>query len=254
MELLEPMDHSEAVKLMAAERYLLNELAPDLRDAFEAHFFDCPECALDLRAGAAFIAEAKLQLPQMANAALEKPSSQTLRSGAAEPGAAEAVTKEPGVTKLFWRFWWRPVFLAPVFASLLAILGYQNLVTLPGLRSAATEPRLLPWAPLHSTTRTVERTSVLADPKSGVVLTVDVPLQTTFASYRFELSNAQGKTVWSEPFTPPEEAGAWDGTVPLLIPAGGLTSGSYTLTVFGLEPGSQNVTIFHHIFDLRFNP
>jgi len=57
------MDHNEAIKQMAAERYLLNELTPDLRDAFEEHAFGCPECALDLRAGSAFINIAKGELP-----------------------------------------------------------------------------------------------------------------------------------------------------------------------------------------------
>ena len=42
------MTHSEAVQQMAAERYLLDELAPDVRDAFEEHMFDCQECALDV--------------------------------------------------------------------------------------------------------------------------------------------------------------------------------------------------------------
>ena len=35
------MDHSEAVQLMATERYLLGELSPDQREAFEEHFFEC---------------------------------------------------------------------------------------------------------------------------------------------------------------------------------------------------------------------
>ena len=52
------MNHSEALKEMAAERYLLDELSPEARDAFEEHMFDCPDCALDVRSGSAFIGEA----------------------------------------------------------------------------------------------------------------------------------------------------------------------------------------------------
>jgi len=44
---------------MAVEKYLLEELTPELRDEFEEHFFDCQECALDVQATAAFMAAAR---------------------------------------------------------------------------------------------------------------------------------------------------------------------------------------------------
>ena len=44
------MDHQEAVRQKATERYLLDELDPELRDQFEEHLFDCQDCALDVRA------------------------------------------------------------------------------------------------------------------------------------------------------------------------------------------------------------
>ena len=50
------MSHDEAVQTLAAEKYLLEELDPSLRDEFEEHVFDCNECSLDLRAGATFLA------------------------------------------------------------------------------------------------------------------------------------------------------------------------------------------------------
>ena len=45
------MNHDEAVQSMTAEKYLLNELSPEVRDQFEEHFFGCTDCANDLRAG-----------------------------------------------------------------------------------------------------------------------------------------------------------------------------------------------------------
>ena len=35
------MNHVEAVKTLAIERYLLEEMTPEERDAFEEHFFSC---------------------------------------------------------------------------------------------------------------------------------------------------------------------------------------------------------------------
>ena len=58
------MDHSESIRLMAAEKYLLGELAPELREQFEEHFFDCQECALDVRAGAALVEHSKVVLSE----------------------------------------------------------------------------------------------------------------------------------------------------------------------------------------------
>lgn len=53
------MDHNQSATLMAVEKYLLDELTPEVRDEFEQHFFDCQECATDLRATSAFLAAAR---------------------------------------------------------------------------------------------------------------------------------------------------------------------------------------------------
>src|SRR5437763_9583839 len=49
------MEHTEALEKMMAERYLLGELLEEDRDAFEDHFFDCPECAAAVRDGAVLL-------------------------------------------------------------------------------------------------------------------------------------------------------------------------------------------------------
>ncbi len=51
----EAMDHSEAVRMRAAEKYVLGELSPVLREEYEEHFFVCVACALDVKAAAAFV-------------------------------------------------------------------------------------------------------------------------------------------------------------------------------------------------------
>ncbi len=47
------MEHLEAVNTLAIERYLLEEMPQEERDAFEEHFFSCAECADDVREAAA---------------------------------------------------------------------------------------------------------------------------------------------------------------------------------------------------------
>src|ERR1700756_131192 len=48
-------DHEEAIKNMLVERYLLGELSESERDAFEAHFFDCPICFEQIKCGTEFV-------------------------------------------------------------------------------------------------------------------------------------------------------------------------------------------------------
>ena len=53
------MDHEESIQLDAASRYLLGEMSGDDRERFEAHYFECPVCAEEVRAGAIFAENVK---------------------------------------------------------------------------------------------------------------------------------------------------------------------------------------------------
>lgn len=238
------MDHNQAVKEMAAERYLLNELTPEARDAFEEHVFDCPECALDLRATAAFVNEAKVQLPAMI-------AEQTAAQQTAPPltGAVK-----PKVKRDNWFSWARPAFAMPAFATLLLALGYQNFVTLPALRLQATQPRLLAWVPLHGATRGGAPIFVSADHQRGVALPIDLspePGSPAYTSYAFDLLDAQGKLIWSGVLAAPQTGDA-SQRVLLAIPGGLLRNGSYTVAVSGVETQGNRTPVDRYVFDLVF--
>jgi hypothetical protein len=62
------MNHEDAKKSMATERYILDEMEPAERDAFEEHFFECSICSDDVRDAAKFAAgvrtsEGRLPVP-----------------------------------------------------------------------------------------------------------------------------------------------------------------------------------------------
>jgi anti-sigma factor RsiW len=67
------MDHLEAERQMLSERYLLNELTPEVREEFEEHFFSCQQCALDLETGAAFLDHSKAVLSSPMRSEVTKP-------------------------------------------------------------------------------------------------------------------------------------------------------------------------------------
>ena len=250
---IQAMNHDEAVQQMATERYILDELPAGLRDAFEEHMFDCPECALDVRTAAAFLQEAKTQLPELT------------REAAGSPAAAVTKAKNSWWMRIWQPVFANPAFAAPVFAILLAIVGYQNLVTYPALRSAADEPRLAPTVFLHSGSRGTAHTAVEADRKQGAALLIDAPQPNGYASFLFELRDPQGKLAWN--LTKPVAAsqnggldggagggtgsGAGDETLSLAIPGAGLQEGAYTLIISGITPSGDRTEIERHTLDFH---
>lgn len=227
------MDHSDAVRLMATEQYVLGELSSEMRDAFEEHFFDCQECALDVRATAAFIDEAKQSL-------------------AAPVYSPAVVAPKTTPERRQWFSWWKPAFSAPAFAALLIVFGYQNFATIPSLRSAARQPRLAPWITLHVGTRGGAPLSVIADHKSGAVLLVDIPDTTAFSSYVFAMQDPQGRQFWTETVQASSEQNGQQ-TLSLLIPGIGLQAGAYTLTISGITAQGSRNQLDRRVLDVRFD-
>jgi hypothetical protein len=229
------MNHSEAVEQMTSERYLLDELTPDARDAFEEHLFDCPECALDLRAGALFVREAKVQLPELVGS---------------EARNAVAGSREK---RNFWFSLLRPAFAGPAFAALLILVGYQNFVTFPALRHSANEPRVAPLAPLRSATRGGALPTFTADRTHGVALPVDLviePEAAPVASYSFDLRDPQGNLAWTGSLPATAQGTGNDQSFSLTIPGGMLQSGPYTLMVTSVTAQGGRTPIEQYNFDI----
>jgi hypothetical protein len=222
------MDHDEAVRQKATEKYLLDELDPELRDQFEEHLFGCQDCALDVRAAAMFVEQSKVIL--------------------AEPAVQPAV-KEPvrAAEKPGWFAWLRPAFAVPVLALLLAIVGYQNFVMYPRLMQAVNEPQVGPWASINVSTRGSETTVIKAHPGEGFGLLINFPPQTEFASYVVDLYNPAGKLEWSGPIS----AAAAGEDQQIYIPGRNRLPGTYTLVVHGINPAGKSTELSRHPIDLQ---
>jgi hypothetical protein len=195
---------------------------------------------MDIRAAAAFVDEAKTQLPALTQAVAPPPSASPAR---------------PRVKRDRWFVWLRPAFAVPVFATLLLVLGYQNLVTFPALRTAANEPRLLPSAPLHGATRGGSGLTITAERKHGVALPLEIsqePGVAPVASYSFDLSDSQGKLLWTGVIAAPAAGDGGDQRFTLAIPGAILQNGSYSVAVSGVGPQGERTPIERYVFAVRF--
>jgi hypothetical protein len=224
------MDHQEALRRGAVEKYLLKEMPRPEREEFEAHFFDCQECAVDLQATAAFLDAVKKQLPQS-------------RSGKPAPG----VLKRP-----WFDFLWRPAFAAPAFALLLAVVAYQNGVVLPrfaGETAQLENPEILTSLSLiggNSRGGVVPFATVAKG--QPLLISLDIPTAERFSSYACVLLAPSGAVVWRLPVSPTQAK----DTVAIRVPSGLLGRGEYRLVVQGYaSPGGGSVDLANLRFTLN---
>src|SRR3979490_1880554 len=109
------MDHNETIQLQAAVKYVLGELSAAQREEYEEHYFDCVECAVDIKALATFADTTREVLRREREAQLAK----------------DLVPARGG-----WLSWLQPVVAIPAMAALLLIIAYQNTVTIPHAKDA----------------------------------------------------------------------------------------------------------------------
>jgi putative zinc finger protein len=203
------MDHHEALRCEAVEKYLLGELALQERDEFEEHFFDCPQCAAELKTTAAFLDEVKREFRQL-----------------------PAVKPAPRARKPSrFEFLWRPAFFAPAFALLLSVIVYQNVRVFPRVAGEGTRldrPEVLSAVSLiGANSRGGVNPSVTVGKDQPILLTLDIPAAEQYTSYICTLIAPSGAAVWRVPVS----ASQAKDTVSIRIPGADLKPGDYTLRV-----------------------
>jgi Putative zinc-finger len=223
------MDHEAVVRDKMTERYLLNELDAQEREQFEEHFFGCVDCALDVRAGAEFVAQSKVVLAEMPEPVFVRsaPPSRSLRD---------------------WFRGFRPAFAVPVMAALLLVIGYQNLVTYPRLQSELHQPQVLPWTSVHlGTWGNGGPTITVAQGKSFLLFVPIIPPDNCCASYTAELYNHDQKLEWSLTIPASPQQDQW----PIQIPSANRQSGTYTLAVHGVTASGDTKEVGKASFELQ---
>lgn len=204
------MRHQQAVESRAAERYLLDEMSELDRHLFEAHYFDCAECADEVRAGMA------------------------LQEVAAAAPARTGTPTRPKANPLFSPL--RLVSYAAA-ASLVAAVGYQSLFVIPELR-ALTRPQALVPIVLRPVSRGADTEVTIARGAGFVSTSLDVNLDPLPAELQYDLATEPGAIVASGRVAAPPP-----GTpLLLLFPSASLADGRYTLTLRAADGSGSSLS------------
>jgi Putative zinc-finger len=225
------MNHTEAIREQAVERYLLGELPDEVRARFEEHFFDCALCAADLKDGAQFVDALRLD-PQLA---------------APPQRAMHLVSKRNPVR------WVRP-WLVPALAACLLVIAYQNILVLPGLRQsvAVTQaPAVMNNVILANIdARGADVPKLTAPAHGSFLISVDVPSKPEYASYLCALYNASGERLWQMPITAQQA----ENTVSLRVPTDKAANGTDELRILGIpSTGGSPVEVGRYRFTLQIS-
>jgi hypothetical protein len=213
------MDHKEALRLQAAEKYILGELPPDLREQFEEHYFDCPECALGLRGLGTFVKASRL----------------ILKEEEISPRASSGATAE----RTGWFNWLHPVIAVPTIMALAAFVVYQITVTIPSVRKQVAVQTVAEVYEssyrLQGATRGGDVTKVNVRPNESFALDFDFTPSREFPNYKGSLVDSSGRAVLIF-FLKGEQT---NKEVHLVIPGGKVHGGKYDLVVVG-DSGTSN--------------
>jgi hypothetical protein len=220
------MTHQQALDGLASERYLLDEMTEVERFEFEEHYFDCAECAEDVRLGDIIRREAR-------------------RAGPAMAGNPQA--GRPAVVLTSAKWWRRPMVAAPwaVAATLALVVGYQSLVTVPGLRDASGLQSIEPVM-LRGATRGAATTVAIAPGQRFVALSADLLTPPQSSSLAYQILDANRTVIASGRSAVP----ASGAPLMLLVPVDELQqAGRYTLT---LRDSNQSAVIGEYEFDVSY--
>jgi len=211
------MNHREAASSGAVERYLLGQLSAPESEEFEQHFFDCSECARDLRAGALFEDNARAVFLE------ERPVAET-----AAADRRRQTKAQPSV----WAWLWERPWTAPALASvaLAAVAAYQALVIVPGLRSqldAALSPQPVASYVLPPISRGDAHALAVPDIGHFYAIYMDPTWPGTFAAYVCSVQDESGSTRFSVRLSAPPPG----KPIEILMPRALLPSGRYTVVI-----------------------
>jgi len=206
------MNHETAVKIQAAERYVLDEFSPEERTDFEEHYFACAECADDVRAASILAANAKVVIAE-------------------EEADTQAALHSPGRRR--WRLSWGLVASAALNLVLLAGIGLQGLRL--ESRKASTpsmEAQFYQSFGVPATARAELKILPVAAGSRFFGARFDLRAGQHFDSYEYQIRDAAGTLKSGQSLKAPEISGS---ELQLAVPVAALAPGEYVFVLLGRQ-------------------
>lgn len=206
------MNHETAIKIQAAERYVLDEFSPEERTDFEGHYFACTECADDVRAASILAANAKVVIAE----------------GEAKTMAA---LRSPGPAK--WRFSWGLVASAALNLVLLGGIGLQGL-RLESRRASAPsmEAQFYQSFGVPAASRAEMKTLQVPAGTRFFGARFDLMAGQHFDSYEYQILDAAGAMRSGQSLQAPAVNGS---ELQLAVPVASLAPGEYVFVLMGRQ-------------------
>lgn len=215
------MDHSEAMQMKAAERYVLGDLSVSEVEDFERHFFDCPQCSEELRMFSVLQENARAVFAEQ------------------DPGP-----RTESVRVSWWSglvsIWKQPWAVAPALAAVVVavLVTYQA-----GRRVEA--PQAISAYPLYASSRGEETVITPAPNAQFYTLYMDRTWDRDYSSYSAVVRDDPGGATRTS-----MQLGALapGQSIQVLIPIHALQNGRYVLVISG--DGNE---VARYPFTLRFH-
>jgi hypothetical protein len=178
------MDHRQAQSTNAVERYLLGEMNEPERFEFESHYFECEECAGDVRAVHALAKGVRVVCAEEPVPVREHTLS-SVSSARAAPRSG-------------WFGW-----LSPALAAAFCILAaYQGFIVIPGLRWLTASRAMAPVV-LRAAARGDEQVVEIRRDQPVTLMSLDVNGVEPGAALRYEIVGPAGARITNVTAAPP---------------------------------------------------
>ncbi len=241
------MNHQQAISSHATERYLLDEMTEIEKYAFEDHYFDCAECADDVRAAALMrdgVKSGLLDVGEAPATGVTSVTSATSRAANDIPrGIVHQMPQRSSSTRTSW--YRSPVVPWAVAATLAIAIGLQTMNPTPG-GSGSDGPGLQALAPV--TLRPASRGAVPAITVAGeapLTLALDVNGTADTSELTYELTGPDNRVALTGQVAAPAP-----GTPLFLLvsPSTFPAEGRYSLAV---RDAARNELLGEYAFDVN---